>query len=236
MSTSAIVKNPWERITTSNRVLEEDLKVINKYNQKREINKVCLSDYPEPFLGNLNSEIYVLFGNPGHDKTESCDHNYTKYQEKLIFESLSHRNINAKYPNYFFDPKFKLHLGAIWSKARFMPLLKQIPTSPEKISQRIFCVELYGYHSYGGDINLYENLPSSTYVKYLVREAIGHKKVIFICRAVRKWYNLIPALADYEDCHIVASNRGISLSQTTISPTAFKKLRNILKPSEKKNR
>lgn len=53
-----------------------------RFNQKfgnNEQRKISVDDYPEPFLGNPNSKIYILLANPAKNiKTESSTIEFVK--------------------------------------------------------------------------------------------------------------------------------------------------------------
>ena len=229
------MENPWESITSEKFVLDMDKKAVETYNSIATKNLLSVVDYPEPFIGDPNAPFYILLGNPGRDikneKTNIFDIRH-KNLESIIFKNLNHSN--TKYPFYYLDPDFEFHSGYKWWRETFKNLQSETKASYDNISKNFFCVELYGYHSTNRDDRLvFGNrnigaIPSNQYSCYLVKKAIKNKKLILLARAVSTWYSIIPELKEYDNCHLLASNRGILLSQTTISPVAFKKIESIL--------
>ncbi len=185
----------------------------------------------QPFAGTWNTaKSYThLLCNPGfaypqvsYSLHTSLDH------ERLIIKNLRHQNGDEKYPFYFLDPLSEKHGGFTWWSRTFDRLVQELKVERLQTARHFFCVELYGYHSEFGDANLFNQLPSVEYTKLLVRNAIRKRKLILICRGIRKWFTLVPDLAKYDNCFFVSSNRGITLSQCTISPRAYVQIKQIL--------
>ncbi len=229
--------NPWKEISSEKKILDIDQDVIEKHNQKFENNekrKISIDDYPEPFLGNPDSKIYILLANPGRNiKTESSTIELVKKDglENTILKNLNHDFKNIEFPFYFLDPKFKNHPGAKWWNEALEKLIKNDSSKRKKLSNEIFEVELYGYHSTVCErrlINNKEKLLSSQYSFNLVRKAIKEEKIILLARAIGDWFEKVPELKDYNNCYFIANNRGIKFSRNTISPKAYKEIERIL--------
>jgi hypothetical protein len=230
-------ENPWKKITTEKKILDIDKNLIKKHNQKFEKNeqrKISVDDYPEPFLGNPDSKIYILLANPGRNiRTESSTIELVKKEglENIILKNLNHDFKGIDYPFYFLDPKFENHPGAQWWNKALEKLIKNDSFKRKKLANEIFEVELYGYHSVGCErrlINNKERLPSSEYSFNLVRKAIKENKIILLARAIGDWFEKVPELKDYDNCYFIANNRGIKFSRSTISPKAYKEINRIL--------
>lgn len=85
-------------------------------------------------------------------------------------------------------------------------------------------MELIGYHTESGDEKITKVLPYVEYSKFLLNEAIRENKTTIVGRGVTKWLGIFPSLSNYDNCFFLASNRGVSLSKSTISPTAYKNI------------
>ena len=223
----SIIENPWDQITKSVRLLPCDKTTIENYNLKYSTNQIFYKDFPEPFLGNVNAEIYCLFGNPGFDLKNPL-HDYSPKQIQSVLRNLQHRNGNDQFPFYLLDPLFEGHEGHKWWTNKLKPLADELNVGLDKIAKRLFAIEFYGYHSVSGSEDLIYQLKSFDYTEYIIKEAILKNKVILVCRGIRKWLTRIPDLKCYDNCFFVSSNRGIQLSQNTISPTGYKKLKNSI--------
>jgi hypothetical protein len=231
--------NPWTQISSSNKILDIDKDVIESFNKQYQSKSgnddrtVSLIDYPEPFIGDPNAKIYILLANPGRNiREEDCNVKLIKKNglENNILSNLCHNVENLKYPFYFLDPIFSKHTGAKWWVNAFCKLINGNKQRRKNIANSMFGVELYGYHTQKFEKALTEGkkLASSEYSYYLVEKAIEEKKIILMPRAVGKWFEKVPKLKEYYNCHIVASNRGINFSDRTISPKPFKEIQKII--------
>ena len=232
-----MIKNPWNKISADKKILEIDKNLIEKHNHKyhdQENRKISTTDYPEPFLGNPDAKIYILLANPGRniDYEKSTLELVAKHNLKVsILKNLNHNFENVDYPFYFLDPKFEEHPGAKWWNKSFKKLIKEDEIKRKILANEIFEVELYGYHSARCErrlINNREKLESSEYSYELVRKAIIDNKIILLARAVGDWFDKVPKLKDYENCHFIASNRGIEFSRKTISPKPYIEIKKIM--------
>ncbi len=135
-----------------------------------------------------------------------------------------------------------------WWFPKFTKLKESLGYSGSEffLSKYFFVLETHGYHSKNFDDSLIIGndskikLTSVKYTQFLLHEAIKTKKLILVCRSVGTWYELdsiykkdeinckTPKLENYDNCFLVASNRGIQLTKTTISPKAFKMIKDII--------
>lgn len=229
------MNNPWKEISFKKRVLDIDEKKIDKHNYSNEgrQDRIISTEYfPEPFIGDPGASIYLLLGNPGMEmdihKRQKIIINIEKYAEYYL-KNLRHEAENPIYPLFYLDPEFKGdENGRKWWKKTLKNLEKDASSSMDRIAKEIFVVETYGYHSAKGE-NVLRKVESSKYTHHLIKKAIHEKKLIIIARSVRQWFDFVPELRNYENCHFLASNRGIDLSEMTISPSAFNKIKEILK-------
>jgi hypothetical protein len=229
------MNNPWKEISFEKRVLDIDKKEIDKHNHSNEgiEDRIISTEYfPEPFIGNPGAGIYLLLGNPGMEmdihKRQEIIINIEKHAEYYL-KNLRHEAENPNYPLFYLDPAFHSDKnGRKWWEKTLRNLEKDTSSSMDRIAKEIFVVETYGYHSAKGE-NVLRRVESSRYTHYLVKKAIQEKKLIIIARSVRQWFDFVPELRNYENCHFLASNRGIDLSEMTISPGAFNKIKEILK-------
>jgi hypothetical protein len=238
-----MTNNPWNKITSNNKILEIDKNLVEKHNFKyadQEIRKISTIDYPEPFLGNPNANIYILLANPGRDiSNEKSTIELVENTElqNIIIKNLHHDFKNIDYPFYFLDPKFEKHPGAKWWKKALKKLIQNDPINQKILANEIFEVELYGYHSTKCERRLINNkndkLISSEYSYQLIRKAITDNKIILLARAVGDWFDKVPELKNYEKCYFIASNRGIDFSRKTISPKAYLEIERIIEKSRK---
>ena len=222
------MENPWlefvENLDPLNLILEDERSVIRDFNQiAGEKYKIQTNIMPAPFMGDVkNSSIMILVLNPGYDKKEEIRGFYSKYHDYWINE-IQHKfdtdcplfclnEEYCKYSNYWqtvLDPIVKV-LGRNGkeivaknvSKVQFFPYqsskYKQIPKSILKNN---------GFEKY---------LKSQRYNFQLVKNAIQRQALIVIPRAVKKWYDAIPELKDYEYKCFTNSYLNIKLSEKNL--------------------
>lgn len=232
------MKNPWSSFIPSpnDNILEIDKEIIATHNDKYSNNlQVSTMDFPEPYLGNKDANIYLLLANPGRNRDKE-DANISlikdnKELEKIILNNLKHKFPATEYPFYFLDERFKEHTGFDWWNNAFKSLIDESVAKRKSLANNVFGVELYGYHTESFAKRLVmncENLPSIDYTKRLVQNAIDDNKIILICRAVACWLELVPNLKKYKNCFFLAKNRNIVFSEYTMSPELYKKFQKEL--------
>jgi len=65
------MRNPWESLADKNYRIEEDIEIINNHNSglsKNHKHFIDLDLFPEPYIGNPNANVVLLFTNPGKSK------------------------------------------------------------------------------------------------------------------------------------------------------------------------
>ena len=178
--------------------------------------KDCL---PEPYYGDINSDVYLLNMNPGEPDYVFCQKNdkqgdYLKYCQAML-------NHQPMAPGLLFDKeketiiygpnKYNKVIDGIFDNKQ-NKLFKDkeerqnYPLRPHagdvwqreawralrdilKRDPRLFIIEYFPYHSTGG-FSFPKDLPSNAYRNYLIRRAIKTKKLIVIMRQARKWYDI----------------------------------------------
>ena len=225
------MKNPWSSFIPSlnDNILEMDKEIITPHNDKYKNHyQVSLKDFPEPFLGNKNANIYLLLANPGRNrKKEETNISLVKDNtelEKIVSNNLKHEFPTTEYPFYFLDERFKNHTGFDWWNKAFKSIIDKDEAKRKSIANNVFGVELYGYHTESFASRLVmnrERLLSIDYTKKLVQNAIDDNKIIIICRAIACWLELVPNLKEYKNCFFLSKNRNIVFSGYTMSPGLY---------------
>jgi len=251
--------NPWEGINWDHTIASCDLncriqidketfyfgsedyvKFINR-NDEKSAAKVGLSFdcLPEPFSGDINSEVYCLNMNPGapdRDFTRGADHigDYVHQAQEILMHNLK---------NHYFDDmvvdgdgirknpeKYRECLNNIFSGKN----LKEYKNNRAAFSPRphdgavwqremwgpmmkaigrmpnVFYIEYFPYHSTGGFD--FPDLPSYKYSNWLVKKAMQDHKLIIIMRKEELWYKRIEGLKDYENKLFLRNKRRVWLS------------------------
>ncbi len=233
-----MASNPWLNISWSNTIADCDknypiqirgnkivpfgssqyVKYINRNdrndpNLKKHID-LSFNYFPEPFWGDVNSNVYCLNMNPGEldlDFIQANDGNgvLEKYNQDVlshrfrddgcIFETGKPIYDNLKLrdqilDNYFNTPQKQRpivtsvnprpHVGNFWHREMWSSLRQQLGRDP-----KIFFIEYFPYHSNRG-FKFPDYLPSYEYRNWLIEEAMNAGKVIIIMRKENEWYNI----------------------------------------------
>lgn len=233
-------ENPWIGINLNSTdrkfVLEDDKQLVDTNNDilgndQLDDAFIDLNYFPEPFIGKKNAGIYFLLANPGRSNNDDPSSHLTEEQKTILKDSIQKnlQHSEQEIPFYILNPAFVGTSGYNWWKRCLDPLVSCLGIDDEVLNNNIFNLELYGYHSFR--VNSYllrNNLSSLAYTKSLVVSAIEDQKLILIGRSVRNWFNLVPALRNYENCFFVANERKMILSEMTLSPHIIQKIRDIL--------
>jgi len=231
------MKNPWTEINFNSQILDCDLELVQLHNAKYKTKiSHTLKDFPEPFIGNRNSNIYFLTANPGLNDKDSIENEIVDKSEfkRIIFENLNHKSAND-FPFYYLNEDLDGILGYDWWNKCLKPIINK-GIDKEKLANNFFVVEICGYHSNNFPkrlINENNRLPSINYSKYLVEKAMTDNKLIILARSVRNWFELVPKLNNYKNCFFLANNRGMMISETTLSPSAWNQMINFLRSNKK---
>lgn len=198
------VENPWKGIEQSNIFFDGDKDIINKFNEKLKIkgaDKLEDHDYyihpdllPEPYMGNPDANVILLFANPGFGGKEKDDYKATGLREK-IFNNLTHSNLD--HPYYYLNPELydstskgqpKFTEGAKWARRRMSELFDKIKA--EELSQKIFTLQLHPYHS-ARFKKLNDSFKGYNYTMSLFENAIERaekKNALIVCaRSYKHW-------------------------------------------------
>lgn len=200
--------------------------------------KDCL---PEPFSGDINSEVYCLCMNPGDPDSNFCSANDKKreyekqvnlileqslgphqlliphYFDNMMFDEQIIKEDKKAFVDYFFKgvkSSSKPHLGAIWQRNVWNPLIKELKMDP-----CVFIIEYFPYHSHKG-FNFPKDLPSYKYRNQLIRYAMEKHKLIVIMRKEEDWYNIEDEnlgidLKKYPNKILLKGNQRLKLSRNS---------------------
>jgi hypothetical protein len=168
--------------------------------------KLNLNLLPEPFVGDKEAPIYLLNLNPGYDKENDEEVKDEKFK-KLILAN-NNEKVDKSYPFYWLNPKIADTAGAKYWKfgikkktkkknkkgktiyttisPRLGKLLEEVAKRQKKhnidsdmlVSQKIFCIEYFPYHSKNYNIN--KTVPSQNYSRDLIKKAMEDENRIFI--------------------------------------------------------
>lgn len=189
-------RNPWIGFEYSSEMLHPLDKVAVEYHNKssRRDYQFLLHLAPEPWIGNLEGKLVVLYSNPG--ATESNVAGIFQPLHDLVLEK-SIKNLNQKnleFPHFHFDPELRGTEGSIWFRKRFRWLIDAF--GEKRVSQELLTCELSPYHSLKWKIPRYMP-PTQEYTYQIIREAMSRNSTILLARTPKLWLQNIPELASY---------------------------------------
>ena len=170
--------NPWLNIEWNNTVADCDKDIISPaYCAEKEID---ISQLPEPYTGNINSNVVCLNLNPGIGKCEAC-FRFNKQLLELTQKTLRHQIDHSMWIEDIRCPHGGLHEGCEWWRDR----TKNIKDVIDNKAINMFVLEFFPYHT-KHTFN-YPKLPSDDYRNQLLLDAIKKKKLIVIMRGEKRW-------------------------------------------------
>jgi len=179
------VENPWEAFKKEeNYFFEQDKKIVQEFNKNLGPHPkyIDFDLMPEPYIGNPNANVVLLFTNPGLKGNEKQNYEDFPTMKKVLKRNLTHENID--YPYYYLNPAFKDTDGGKWIYKRMGRIIKKI--GPKELSNKIFTIQLHPYHSNAFE-ELKETLQGHNYSMSLLSEAIKRNALIIFTRSHKEW-------------------------------------------------
>jgi hypothetical protein len=176
------MNNPWTNISWNNTVADCDKHIISPaYCAEKGID---ISNLPEPYTGNINSNVVCLNLNPGIGKCDAC-FRFDSHFLSLTQETLCHRIDHLMWLDNDLKCEFGgLHGGCKWWQSRTKELRKELGEIP----LNMFIIEFFPYHTQNAFD--FPPLPSDDYRNELLSKALHDKKLIIIMRGKNHWKSI----------------------------------------------
>lgn len=167
------MENPWKNVTWEHPYSESDKDIIlnPKYHNKLQI----FDTLPEPYTGNINSNVICLNGNPGRMDP--------RFAHKELFAEEMKKTLSHTSKEFIWlSEKLRStdHWGIGWWENMTKDLRNELGYKPQ-----LFVLEYFPYHS--TKMFSFPSLPSDSYRNYLLANAMEEKKLIVIMRAQKRW-------------------------------------------------
>lgn len=190
------MENPWSDFFESEHMVHpDDEQIIKEHNESVDRRyQFLLHLAPEPWVGNINSPLVVLYANPGATEFDLTGKTQYKAQEINSFARINLRQEPSLFPHFFFSPKLEGTQGQKWYFKTFKGLLEKV--SPLDISNKLLTCEIAPYHSKNWKQPTVK-IPTQSYTEYLVKEAMERRAVILIHRGSKYWLEQIELLNRY---------------------------------------
>ncbi len=194
--------NPWSGLPrqTEDYVLQADRALIDQHNRGRGARNpqsyIHLNLLPEPFVGQHDASVVLLFLNPGFSPQDAVFHGDPTFSAALR-SNLNHAP--SAYPFYLLDPNLTvpgigLSPGYGWWRPRLRELIEACGVDGQRrVANNLLCVELFSYHSKSCEYPI-PVVPSQQYSFHLVRQALARDAIILV--RTGRWFEAIPELRD----------------------------------------
>ena len=190
------MKNPWLGFKHSEQMVHQlDEASVKEYNltSKRDY-QYLLNLAPEPWIGNIDGNLLVLYSNPGATR-ENLNGVNPPYYELVVEKSIKNLNQeNTQYPHFYFDPAMSSTEGAKWFTAKYKWLIDEVGVSV--LARNLLTCELSPYHSFKWKPPK-KQFQTQKFTFEIVKEAMARDALILIARSNKIWTENIPDLARY---------------------------------------
>lgn len=196
-----LIENPWLNISWENSIAKIDEEYLTKFSCFKKIQKNTL---PEPYTGDVNSNVYCLNLNPG----SACVCDDSEPRLKKDFEEYTQKTLRHEIKdNMWF--LLKGTAGQNW----WQQMTKGLCENP-----RMFVIEYFPYHTVKGTY-FPRKLPSYEYSNKLIRQAMKEKKYIVIMRHRKEWLQRISGLEKYKRLVCLNNPQNPCLTKKNIEPS-----------------
>lgn len=224
------MNNPWLNISWNNTVADCDSSIINPAFCAE--TGIDISNLPEPYTGNIDSNVVCLNLNPGISKCNPC------FRFDKLFLDLTQETLRHQIDHSFWiedDIKCKLgglHEGCVWWRNKTKELRKAV----SKRYLNIFVLEFFPYHT--KSIIKFPKLPSDEYRNELLKSAMDNNKLIVIMRSEGMWYEIYDQtlgkiglqLKNYSNKIILKNPRNPYFTTKSIGPRWNDLIKELSKP------
>jgi hypothetical protein len=183
------MKNPWKEIENKQYILSTDLDRINEFNNNKSLkpeHKIQTQLIPDPFFGNKKAKVVLLMLNPGFGGKEEKDYEQNNFDQVLL-NNLKHSNSKKHF--FSLDKAFEGTDAHTYWKPRVKEL-NDNKFDNDFLSEQLFCINLFPYHSEDYKKLKGGLLESQKYALFLLNEKINEEGTLIISmRAYTKWSN-----------------------------------------------
>lgn len=196
-----LIENPWLNISWENRIAEIDEEYLAKFSCFK---KIQTNTLPEPYTGDVRSNVYCLNLNPG----DACVCDDSEPQIKKDFEEYTQNTLRHELAGNMWSQLEEDTDGKKWWQQN----TKELCENP-----RMFVIEYFPYHTVKGTY-FPRKLPSYEYSNQLIRQAMAENKYIVIMRHRKEWLQRISGLEEYERLAYLNNPRRPYLTKNNFKP------------------
>ena len=190
------ISNPWAGFTYSNQMVHPmDIPAINLHNQTSKPEyQFLLHLAPEPWIGNLEGNLLVLYANPGATQ-DNLKRVIQENQTEVITKTVKNLNqTNFDFPHFHFDPELNGTEGANWFQSKYKWLIDA--SDRKSVANNLITCELAPYHSVKWKVPKLMP-PTQEFTYQIIRDGIERDAVILLARSEKIWLKHVPELSRY---------------------------------------
>lgn len=201
-----LIENPWLNISWGKRIADIDEEYLTKFSCSK---KIQTNTLPEPYTGDIRSNVYCLNLNPGSacvcvDSEPQIKEKFEKYTQLTLRHDID--------KNMWF--LLKETAGYTW----LQQMTKELREYKKGQNPRMFVIEYFPYHTVKGTY-FPRKLPSYEYSNQLIRQAMEENKYIVIMRHRKEWLQRISGLEKYEQLVCLNNPQNPCLTKKNIEPS-----------------
>ena len=201
-----LIENPWLNISWGNSIADIDKEYLAKLSCSKKIQENTL---PEPYTGDVRSNVYCLNLNPG----DACVCYGSEPQLKEKFTEYTLQTLR-----HDIDENMWFLLEGTAGQKWWQQKTKKLREDKEGKNPRMFVIEYFPYHSVKG-FRFPRELPSYEYSNHLIRQAMDKGKYIVIMRHRKEWLQRISGLEKYEKLVCLNNPQNPCLTKKNIEPS-----------------
>lgn len=200
-----LIENPWLNISWGNSIAEIDKEYLTKFSCSK---KIQTNTLPEPYTGDVTSNVYCLNLNPGDacvcdDSEPQIKEDFTKYTLQTLRHEIK--------DNMWFQ--LEKTAGYTW----LQQMTKELREYKKEQNPRMFVIEYFPYHT-EEEAYFPRKLPSYEYSNQLIRQAMAENKYIVIMIHRKEWLQRISGLEEYERLVYLNNPRKPYLTKNNFKP------------------
>ena len=200
-----LVENPWLNISWGNSIADIDKEYLTKFSCSK---KIQTNTLPEPYTGDVTSNVYCLNLNPGDacvcdDSEPQIKEDFTKYTLQTLRHEIK--------DNMWFQ--LEKTAGYTW----LQQMTKELREYKKEQNPRMFVIEYFPYHT-EEEAYFPRKLPSYEYSNLLIRQAMAENKYIVIMIHRKEWLQRISGLEEYERLVYLNNPRKPYLTKNNFKP------------------
>ena len=177
----------------------------------------------QPYFGDPEAQVVLLYANPGIDKDGRTMEEETPERRELLHLSRLHQLQDE--PFVYLHSAFKGSVGYQWWDRTLGKIIER--RGMAAIHKSFFSAELHPYKSRNYR-RLKSEMPTFSYTRHLVLQAMDRDAIVLFGRSVKDWEAVVPELSTYRNRMTLNSNQNSMISEGNLPPGQFDRLLSVI--------